>query len=216
MNLASIIDKLQEKGLSSDDILDVLKTVSDAMPADRPVDAAAERRRAADRERKKLGKILRSVEIPRNSAEPPSLPAPSLPPKENPPKGGQKKGSRLPEDWSLSDANLAVAKREGLSEGEARREAQRFRDWWVSKPGKDGLKLNWDATWRTWCSRAAERLGREPTMFPGTDPPKPTPPPTASPDEQAKRVRMALEGGNWSTRLWGPCPAEISERVRVL
>jgi hypothetical protein len=44
---------------------------------------------------------------------------------------------------------------------------QRFRDHWIAKPGKDGRKLDWFATWRNWC-----RSERAPTksLF---DPPKP-------------------------------------------
>lgn len=29
--------------------------------------------------------------------------------------------------------------------------AEDFRDYWVAKPGKDGAKLDWLATWRRWC-----------------------------------------------------------------
>jgi hypothetical protein len=35
---------------------------------------------------------------------------------------------------------------------------ENFRDFWVAKPGKDGLKLDWEATWRTWVRR--ESLGK--------------------------------------------------------
>jgi hypothetical protein len=28
-----------------------------------------------------------------------------------------------------------------------------FRDYWIAKPGKDGRKANWLATWRGWCRR---------------------------------------------------------------
>lgn len=29
-------------------------------------------------------------------------------------------------------------------------EAERFRDYWHAKAGKDGRKLDWQATWRNW------------------------------------------------------------------
>ena len=33
-------------------------------------------------------------------------------------------------------------------------EADRFHDYWVAKPGKEGRKLDWLATWRNWCRTA--------------------------------------------------------------
>lgn len=35
-------------------------------------------------------------------------------------------------------------------------EAAKFRDYWVAQPGQKGVKLDWPATWRNWCRRAAE------------------------------------------------------------
>jgi len=34
-----------------------------------------------------------------------------------------------------------------------------FRDYWIAKPGKDGVKLDWSATWRNWVRR--ERPGTQ-------------------------------------------------------
>ena len=31
--------------------------------------------------------------------------------------------------------------------------ADRFRDHWLAKPGKDGRKADWEATWRNWIRR---------------------------------------------------------------
>lgn len=31
--------------------------------------------------------------------------------------------------------------------------ADQFLDYWVAKPGKDGTKLDWEATWRNWVRR---------------------------------------------------------------
>lgn len=92
-----------------------------------------------------------------------------------------------------------------------------FRDHWIAKPGADALKLDWSATWRNWCRRTASRLGLEPDRV--HDPPRPAELPLLAPvppEEQERRIRQALTGGNWITRLWGPCPPEIAERVRVL
>ncbi len=36
---------------------------------------------------------------------------------------------------------------------------ENFRDYWVAKPGKDGMKADWFATWRTWVRREGARSG---------------------------------------------------------
>lgn len=36
-------------------------------------------------------------------------------------------------------------------------EADKFRDYWTAKAGKDAAKLDWLATWRNWCRNAAAR-----------------------------------------------------------
>lgn len=63
--------------------------------------------------------------------------------------GGGKRGTRLPPDWSLSpeDRDYCVKTRPELNPDVV---LLNFRDHWIAKPGKDGLKLNWSATWQTW------------------------------------------------------------------
>lgn len=65
-----------------------------------------------------------------------------------------KKGTRIPADF---EADLEFAMREGLTKAEAQREAASFRDFWISKPGKDGVKLDWVATWRNWVRNGIKR-----------------------------------------------------------
>jgi hypothetical protein len=59
------------------------------------------------------------------------------------------RASRLPPDWTLPDEWRAWAKTErpDLNPDAV---ADRFRDHWTAKPGKDGRKLDWQATWRNW------------------------------------------------------------------
>jgi hypothetical protein len=59
------------------------------------------------------------------------------------------KGSRLPADWILSDEwrEWAASERPDLDPDKV---ADSFRDFWVGKPGKDGRKSDWFATWRNW------------------------------------------------------------------
>lgn len=63
--------------------------------------------------------------------------------------GGGKRGTRLPPDWSLSpeDRDYCLKTRPELNPDVV---LLNFRDHWIAKPGKDGLKLNWSATWQTW------------------------------------------------------------------
>ena len=86
------------------------------------------------------------------------------PQKENPPPGVKRKrvsdaGTRIPADW-LADG--ATAKAEGLSLQESTYEANRFRDYWRGIPGRHGRKVDWLATWRNWCRKAAEERSRGP------------------------------------------------------
>lgn len=64
------------------------------------------------------------------------------------------RASRLKGDWSASREEIQYAADLGLN---ARAVEQNFRDFWISKPGKDGAKLNWTATWRMWCRNDKQR-----------------------------------------------------------
>jgi len=63
-----------------------------------------------------------------------------------------KKGTRLTSDWVLSKSlgDWALAEKPHLTADNIRRMAESFRDYWIAKPGKDGVKLDWEATWRNW------------------------------------------------------------------
>ena len=38
-----------------------------------------------------------------------------------------------------------------------RSQHRQFIDYWIAQPGQRGTKLDWDATWRNWMRRSAER-----------------------------------------------------------
>lgn len=61
------------------------------------------------------------------------------------------RGTRLPSDF-LPDRDYARSK--GLSEAEISREAEKFLNYWPAQPGQRGVKLDWQATWRTWVLKA--------------------------------------------------------------
>lgn len=64
-----------------------------------------------------------------------------------------KRGSRLPDDWRPDETELAWAA-SACPGIDARREAEKFRDYWRAKAGKDGVKLDWSATFRNWLRNA--------------------------------------------------------------
>ena len=65
------------------------------------------------------------------------------------------RGCRLPVGWTPSEEGLALASSLGLA---ASTILENFRDYWIAVPGSKGTKRDWEATWRNWCRREAERL----------------------------------------------------------
>jgi hypothetical protein len=59
------------------------------------------------------------------------------------------RGTRLPKDWSLPESWMvwAIEERNDL---DILKTAEKFKDHWVAKAGKAGVKLDWEATWRNW------------------------------------------------------------------
>ncbi|MEP0149991.1 hypothetical protein [Roseibium sp.] len=57
------------------------------------------------------------------------------------------------------EPDIAVAVSLGLSEERAKLQAAKFLDYWRSKPGQAGVKLDWLATWRNWIRSEIERNG---------------------------------------------------------
>lgn len=78
------------------------------------------------------------------------------PPRE---RGGNTRGTRLPQDWTLPKPWGLWACERGWPEAAVREEAEKFRDYWVARPGRDGTKLDWAATWRNWIRNAKPPAG---------------------------------------------------------
>lgn len=68
----------------------------------------------------------------------------------------EKRGSRLSAEWILPPEWAEFGTIEGLDAEAVRREADRFRDYWISVPGQRGIKRDWQATWRNWIRKTAE------------------------------------------------------------
>lgn len=68
------------------------------------------------------------------------------------------RGSRIAPDWKPDAEDVQYAKGKGFSESQIARIAEDFHDYWLAKPGKDAIKLDWRATWRTWVRRSADKM----------------------------------------------------------
>lgn len=69
----------------------------------------------------------------------------------------KKTGTRIPDDWRPSEEDDTFAASQGLVKSQIDFEADKFRDFWISKSGKDGVKLDWPATWRNWIRNSRTR-----------------------------------------------------------
>lgn len=71
------------------------------------------------------------------------------------------RGTRLAEDWQpTSKTSSDLSAQYARPEGWWRIERERFGNYWQSKPGKDGRKIDWDKTWRNWVHEAVRRESR--------------------------------------------------------
>lgn len=129
----------------------------------------------------------------------------TLPIKEPPlaPQGGQsKRGTRLLEDWIVPESWIAWAVEEGMPGAKAKSEADRFRDYWIAQPGRKGVKLDWQATWRNWIRTGMERAGitRNENA-------------SAEPNWRALCRAAKARPESWDRKALGPPPGESGCRV---
>lgn len=171
-----ILDAMVAAGCTAEQIVAAVKADAQA-----DADKLARKRSAdAERKRKQRANVTRtSCDIDghgvtsTDSVDPPfsDKERSPTPPKEinsNPRETKRARGSRLPDDWALPAKWGQWALSEGWIEADIRFEAERFRDFWCSKAGKDATKIDWEATWRNWIRSAKGRLQQRPQP-----PPKP-------------------------------------------
>jgi hypothetical protein len=73
-------------------------------------------------------------------------------------------GTRIPEPFPITDDMRQWALAEGFTPEQARASTERFVDYWIAKPGKDGRKADWPATWRNWLRKDRDdRSGAKPS-----------------------------------------------------
>ncbi len=126
-------------------------------------DEQAERRRAKDRERKRLRKSAESAEsaeeVSPKKETSPTPPKEKTTPSTTEPNGSSKtRATRLAADWVLPTEWRADALKAGLPQSRIDIEAEKMRDWSLSSPS--GAKRDWRAAWRNWVKSAAEKLPR--------------------------------------------------------
>lgn len=72
----------------------------------------------------------------------------------------RKRATRIPDDFTVTPA-MAEWARENvpglIRDGRAKRETDKFVNYWRSKSGSGATKLDWTATWRNWMLTADER-----------------------------------------------------------
>lgn len=82
-----------------------------------------------------------------------------LPPQENSePKKvlRSSRGTRIPADWTLTNADACFAL-PLIGEIRMAEEAAKFRDYWQARAGPGALKVDWGATWRGWIRNAGTK-----------------------------------------------------------
>lgn len=103
------------------------------------------------------------------------------------------RGSRLPDGFAPSDDDTAWAGRE-YPDVDTAAQTDAFCDYWRSKAGKDGVKLDWQATWRNWIRRAAEYSARRQAPTPSRASPLP-PRETAFQAARRRNLEIIAEWG---------------------
>ncbi|MBB5663240.1 hypothetical protein GGE68_001416 [Rhizobium leguminosarum] len=168
MRLSAILEPMVAAGVDAKTILATVRAYEDQHQD------SIERRRANDRDRQNRRRhvMSRDVTVTERDTPTPDKEKSPKPPKEINPtptslRSETKRGTRLPADWALPAGWGRWAVGEGFEEKSIRIEADKFRDFWCSKAGKDATKLDWEATWRNWMRNVPK--GRNL----GTPPPKP-------------------------------------------
>lgn len=98
----------------------------------------------------------------------------------------RKRGSRLPDDWKPDESDWQYARSKGLDPNST---AEKFRNYWHAKPGREAVKLDWRKTWQNWCLTEAERKPK----FGQPQPPKREREPTP---EEIARARADAAAAN--------------------
>lgn len=105
------------------------------------------------------------------------------------------RGTRLPADWQPAPDLIAWA-RKTRPDLDPALQAESFRDYWHAKPGKEGRKVDWVATWRNWI-RNGKAITRPPPSAArvGGSPEKPPEDPKVAAAKHAAYMRELMSSG---------------------
>jgi uncharacterized protein YdaU (DUF1376 family) len=112
------------------------------------------------------------------------------------------RGSRLANNWILPDEWEYWSNKE-RPDLNAKQIADQFKDFWCAKPGKDGVKLDWAATWRNWV-----RNQKAPKMNPA-DIVRVTVAPSNLPDPALEKIKA-------DEKKAAPMPEHIRQAMEAL
>lgn len=163
---AAVLKELMAAGLSGDALLAAVERIEAAqlqaqLSTRHPPDNQVDKRRAWDREYRAR---KRSVH-----PNPPDIPPDACVPFYNKKdinissKKERGRAERIPPDFS---PDLGFPLSRGMSRKRAETEAERFKNYWSAKSGRDAAKLDWPATWRNWILSSLERSGPDATPPP--------------------------------------------------
>lgn len=119
-----------------------------------------------------------------------------------------KRGTRLPEGWTPKPETVEkmVNDHPQITREWLQREHEIFTDYWIAQPGAKGTKLDWEATWRNWIRRSAQKLparqySNTPSIFGSNEPPSGL----DARWEEARRIaaKIDAEGGLGSATYTG-------------
>jgi hypothetical protein len=166
--IATAVKHLIAAGLSGDALVRAIEDMEDnqVTGGDEPVLTKRQERNKRHYQRlkaseKRLNKTIKTVSdggAPSSSPIPLSSPPtpPPIIPHTPSPTPETKRATRLSTDWVLPAAWGRWALDEGCAESVIRLEADKFRDFWCSKSGKDATKVDWFATWRNWIRNSSK------------------------------------------------------------
>lgn len=182
MSIAALMRDMSAAGAPLEAIIMAVEAIEarDAVIAAGKAKAAARKReeRARNRDDRDMSKDMSDdshATVTRQSQDTlptPSLPSPQTPQLTHPHLPGKTnsarvRGNRLPDDFELPGDWLDWATHDrGWSRRDAEDEGEAFRDYWRAKAGKDGVKLDWPATWRNWCRNSRRTTARAPQRQP--------------------------------------------------
>lgn len=129
---------------------------------------------------------------PSTSVQTSPTPAPTPAPSSSS-KKSEARGSRLEPDWMPSQDVVAQMRSEHPNV-DLKLEHAKFIDHWTSKPGKDGRKIDWNATWRNWIRNA-----------------RPTTSPAATTNASAFERKKAANGAVFAALADQPSHPEIEQ-----